>query len=96
MNRLSLFISKTRYRTARLYELSGFSETKGYAEKRQGCAVALFVYVAICIITVGYSGRNNEYYSEDGCLSGIIAAAYSRGAASRGMYTFIKHFAVSD
>lgn len=43
-----------------------------------------------------YSGRNNEYYSEDGFLSGVMAAASSRGAASRGMYTFIKHFAVND
>ena len=43
-----------------------------------------------------FSGRNNEYYSEDGFLSGSIAAATSRGAASKGMYTFIKHFAVND
>ena len=43
-----------------------------------------------------FSGRNNEYYSEDGFLSGVIASATSRGAASKGMYTFIKHFAVND
>ena len=43
-----------------------------------------------------FSGRNNEYYSEDGFLSGVVGAASSRGAASRGMNVYIKHFAVND
>ena len=43
-----------------------------------------------------FSGRNNEYYSEDGFLSGVVGAASSRGAASKGMYVFIKHFALND
>lgn len=43
-----------------------------------------------------FSGRNNEYYSEDGFLAGVMASATSRGAASKGMYTFIKHFALND
>lgn len=42
------------------------------------------------------SGRNGEYYSEDGYFSGAVAAATSRGAASRGMYTFVKHFVLND
>ena len=42
------------------------------------------------------SGRNGEYYSEDSYFSGAVAAASSRGAASRGMYTFIKHFVLND
>lgn len=42
------------------------------------------------------SGRNGEYYSEDGFLSGVVASASSRGAASRGMYTFVKHFVLND
>ena len=42
------------------------------------------------------SGRNGEYYSEDSYLSGAVAAASSQGAASRGMYTFIKHFVLND
>lgn len=51
---------------------------------------------AMNIHRLPYSGRNNEYYSEDSFLSGMMASASSRGAASRGMYTFIKHFAVND
>lgn len=43
-----------------------------------------------------FSGRNNEYYSEDGFLSGVVASASVRGAASKGLYTFVKHFALND
>ena len=43
-----------------------------------------------------FSGRNGEYYSEDGFLSGSIASASVYGAASKGMYTYVKHFAVND
>lgn len=43
-----------------------------------------------------FSGRNNEYYSEDGYLSGIVASEAMRAAAEKGMYTFIKHFALND
>ena len=51
---------------------------------------------AMNIHRLPFSGRNNEYYSEDGYLSGVIASATSRGAASKGMYTFVKHFALND
>ncbi len=43
-----------------------------------------------------FSGRNNNYYSEDAILSGIINAQISRGCADMGMITFIKHFALND
>jgi len=43
-----------------------------------------------------FSGRNFEYYSEDGFLSGKIAAATTIGAQSKGLYVFIKHYAIND
>lgn len=43
-----------------------------------------------------FSGRNGEYYSEDQFLSGMVASNEVAGAASKGMYTYVKHFAFND
>lgn len=43
-----------------------------------------------------YSGRNFEYYSEDGFIAGKIGAATVKGAQSKGLYCYIKHFALND
>lgn len=43
-----------------------------------------------------FSGRNAEYYSEDPFLAGRMAAQEVQGVASRGMYVFVKHFAIND
>ena len=42
------------------------------------------------------SGRNFEYYSEDGFLSGKMAAAAVIGAKEHGVYSYMKHFALND
>ncbi|MBR1813510.1 MAG: glycoside hydrolase family 3 C-terminal domain-containing protein [Lachnospiraceae bacterium] len=43
-----------------------------------------------------YSGRNFEYYSEDGWVAGRISAAEVMGIQDRGVYVFTKHFALND
>ena len=43
-----------------------------------------------------FSGRNFEYYSQDGVQSGLIAAAVISGVSSKGIYPYLKHFALND
>ena len=43
-----------------------------------------------------FSGRNFEYFSEDPVLAGKLCAREVSGAASRGLYAYVKHFAVND
>lgn len=43
-----------------------------------------------------FGGRNFEYYSEDGFHSGKIAAKIIKGAKEKGVYTYLKHFALND
>ena len=43
-----------------------------------------------------FAGRNFEYYSEDGFISGKMAANAIQGAAESGVYAFMKHFALND
>jgi beta-glucosidase len=43
-----------------------------------------------------FAGRNFEYYSEDGVLSGLIAASVVKAAEDKGLTTYIKHFALND
>lgn len=43
-----------------------------------------------------YSGRCFEYYSEDGVLTGLIAASECTGIQSKGVYVYNKHLALND
>ena len=55
------------------------------------------IYAPACNIHRSpYGGRNFEYYSEDGVLSGYMASNYVKGAKGNGLNTYVKHFALND
>ena len=43
-----------------------------------------------------FSGRTFEYFSEDSLLSGAMASNEIAGAKEKGVYSFMKHFALND
>jgi len=43
-----------------------------------------------------FSGRNFEYYSQDGVQGGLIVAALLQGTNQGGVYPYCKHFALND
>ena len=43
-----------------------------------------------------FAGRTFEYFSEDGYLSGVMASQQVAGAQAKGVYAFMKHFALND
>lgn len=43
-----------------------------------------------------YGGRDYEYYSEDGVLSGLISSAEVKGIQSKGTYVYMKHCLLND
>ena len=43
-----------------------------------------------------FGGRNYEYFSEDGFLTAAMASHEVKGARSKGVTVYVKHFAVND
>ena len=65
-------------------------------EKGDGLPYTGWYAPAVNIHRSPFAGRNWEYYSEDALLSGKFAAKVIEGAATRGVYCYVKHFAIND
>ena len=61
-----------------------------------GSKIPFWYAPAVNIHRSPFSGRNFEYYSEDGLLTGILSAAMIDGAQSKGLICYVKHFGVND
>ena len=69
---------------------------KGLGDQSIAAGVTGWYAPGVNIHRSPYSGRNFEYYSEDGFLSGKIGAAEMRGVRSKGVIAYMKHFALND
>ncbi len=69
---------------------------KCIGEDSMDLGVAVWYAPACNIHRSPYSGRNFEYFSEDGFLSGVLTAATVEGAQSKGTVVTVKHFALND
>ena len=67
-----------------------------YGEEAKAYGVAGLYGPAANIHRSQFSGRNYEYYSEDGFLSGVMAGKEITGITESGVYSYFKHFAVND
>lgn len=79
----------------RMGELVGEEGLAGN-EKGDGLPYSGWYAPAVNIHRSPFAGRNWEYYSEDGRLSGKFAAGVIKGAGEKGVYCYVKHFAVND
>lgn len=67
-----------------------------YGEEAKAYGIAGIYGPAANIHRSQFSGRNYEYYSEDGFLSGVMAGKEITGITENGVYSYFKHFAVND
>ena len=86
------------WNTELAYEMGQLIGEEGLVGNEKGDAMPYSGWYApaVNIHRNQFAGRNWEYYSEDGLLSGKFAAQVIQGAKSKGVYCYVKHFAVND
>jgi beta-glucosidase len=67
-----------------------------YGQEAEAYGISGIYGPAVNIHRSPFSGRNYEYYSEDGLLSGKFAAAEICGINESNVYCYLKHFALND
>lgn len=70
----------------------------GFSQGKEGAETAINGWYApgVNLHRSAYTARNYEYYSEDGVLSGKLAAQVIAGAKANGLHCYLKHFVVSE
>ena len=71
-------------------------EARLMAREARASSVGAYMAPAVNIHRTPYSGRNFEYYSEDGLMAGKFAAAVVYAAREEDVVMFVKHFALND
>lgn len=91
-------VMSSTWNTELAYEMGTLIGEEGLAgnEKGDGMPYSGWYAPAVNIHRSPFAGRNWEYYSEDGHISGMFAASVINGAHTKGIYTYVKHFAVND
>lgn len=79
-----------------LGEMVGSEGIIGADGKGNGLSYSGWYAPGVNIHRSAFGGRNFEYFSEDGILNGKMAAAEIRGCRSKGVYCFVKHFALNE
>ena len=74
----------------------GWGENVGMDGLRENVLCSGWYAPAMNIHRTPFAGRNFEYYSEDAFLTGITAAYVTKGMQSKGVFPFLKHFALND
>lgn len=68
----------------------------GYISEGQQRTYSGWYAPGVNIHRTPFGGRNPEYYSEDAVFSGLMASEVIQGAAEKGVYCYLKHFAANE